>query len=140
MNEGYVEVVFPAGVTEIGAEAFQGWTTLRNVSFEPGSTLTRIGTNAFADSGLVEFTAPASLRFVDQGAFCWCGNLRKVVLNDGLLVLGMAKRQATGDRYCGVFEGSKVEDVRLPPGLTRLEQNIFTNCMSLKRLKLPPGL
>ena len=140
VNEGYVEVYFPAGVQEITQEAFRGWTTLRKLSFAPGSRLTRIGVNAFADSGLCEFVAPASLRLVDQGAFCWCNSLRRVVLNDGLQVLGVAKRQPSGARLCGVFEGSKVEDVRLPAGLSRLEENIFSNCAALRRLALPAGL
>ena len=140
VNDGYAQICFPASVTEIGADAFQGWTTLKTLVFAPSSALARIGANAFADSGLCEFVAPAALRFVDHGAFCWCPDLRRAVLNDGLQVLGVNGQMKTGKRFCGVFEGSGVEEVRLPAGLARLEENLFTKCKNLKHLALPAGL
>ena len=77
-----------AAVTEIAEEAFRGWTSLREVVFEPGSQLETVGAYAFADTALENFTAPISLRRIDAGAFVNCRNLREAMLNEGLQYIG----------------------------------------------------
>ena len=52
--------------------------------FEANSMLERIGKEAFADSGLEGFTAPAALREVGEKAFKGCVRLKTVGLNEGL--------------------------------------------------------
>lgn len=62
-------VVFPASIRIIQAHAFAGCVNLQTVVFRPGSHLETIGMGAFAQSGLVNFWTPSSLRRVCQNAF-----------------------------------------------------------------------
>lgn len=91
----------PQGVTTIGAYAFYGNKTLRQVTFPDGlttigksafrsvdlvtlsfpETLTSIGSNAFGSNDvLTAVTIPASVLTLDYGAFSWCGNLFSVTV------------------------------------------------------------
>ena len=99
-------VVVHAAVTEIMDDAFRGWTSLREVVFEPGSQLEMVGAYAFADTALESFAAPMSLRRIDAGAFANCRNLREAMLNEGLQYIGDS-----------VFYGSGVETVYIPSTL-----------------------
>ena len=56
------EIRIPASVREVGARAFQNCFGLKSVTFSPGSWLEVIGEEAFSESALVSFEAPASLR------------------------------------------------------------------------------
>ena len=45
-----------------------------------------------------------------------------------------------GKELCGVFEGSAIEDIKLPTTLKRIEYSAFKNCKYLKRVRLPEKL
>ena len=81
-------MIIPSSVVEIHATAFKDCASLREVVFTANSHLESIGIAAFYNSGITSFNAPSSLRKVCQVAFCGCKNLRRVILNDGLQVLG----------------------------------------------------
>ena len=80
------------------------------------------------------------MRTICQSAFCKCPNLRTVVLNEGLETLGTDEYAADGRPWCGVFQESAVEDVRLPSTLRRIEYYAFQNCRKLKGITLPEKL
>lgn len=80
------------------------------------------------------------MRIIHQGAFCKCQNLKKVVFNKGLEVLGTDEYFEGNGIYFGVFEESAVERVDLPSTLKRIEYNAFMACKNLKGVKLPSGL
>jgi len=77
-------VKIPANVETIGRYAFGGCTNLVNVAFADNGKLHTIGRIAFADSGITEFVAPASLRTIQRQAFTGCKALKKVVLEGGV--------------------------------------------------------
>lgn len=54
---------------------------------------------------------PDSVRTVSQGAFCGCKDLKKVVLNEGLEVLGSEEHSNENTILNGVFEDSALEDI-----------------------------
>ena len=103
-----------------------------------------IGLQAFEDSGLESVALPSTVRRVFPGALCRCGRLMTAALNEGLEALGvdvyldgyLAHRLA----YRGVFEGSALEDVRLPSTLRRIEYRTFYQCYRLRSARLPEGL
>lgn len=62
------------------------------------------------------------------------------MLNRGLGVLGTDEYFGDYEMHAGVFEGSAVKRVDLPPTLKKIEYSAFKNCKSLKSIKLPVGL
>lgn len=73
---------------EVCKAAFASCTELVTVTFSERSTLQRIGANAFQNTGLKSFTAPASLREIGQMGFGNCGELAAVRLNKNLMNVG----------------------------------------------------
>ena len=58
-----------------------------------------------------------------------------MVLNEGLEMLGTDEYpESKDDNYCGVFEDSAVEDVKLPSTLKVIEYRAFGKCKSLKNI------
>ncbi len=82
-------VSVPASVTQIGAEAFAGNTTMEKLEFK-GSAVEQIDYRAFAGcAGLKEVKLPNSVKKLGNGAFADCTGLKKLTLGAGLSELGM---------------------------------------------------
>ena len=88
MRNDVKRVVVHARVTEIADDAFRDWSSLTEVVFEQNSMLQSIGTHAFTGTALKSFTAPDSLRSIEDGAFAGCKNLKEIRLNEGLQHIG----------------------------------------------------
>ena len=71
-------VVIGDGVTGVGDSAFEQCTRLWDVSF--GSTVERIGFQAFLSAGFELLALPDNITDIDGCAFNWCPNLRVVEL------------------------------------------------------------
>lgn len=78
------------------------------------------------------FDAPPSLRKICNGAFCFCKNLQRVVLNEGLETVGTDGEETCDER--GVFKDSGVKEVAFPSTLVKLAKNSFENCDFLERV------
>ena len=96
--------------------------------------------SSFSEIGLESVEFPASLRTIEQCAFCQCKNLKYAKFGEGLEVLGTDEYLEDGKMYCGVFEESAVERVELPSTLKRIEYSAFEKCKNLKSIDLPDGL
>ena len=83
---------------------------------------------------------PASLREISQGAFAACKCLRTVEFGEGLETLGTDQYPDTGEVWLGLFEGSTLENIKLPSTLKRIEDRVFKDCKSLKSVSLPERL
>ena len=94
---------------------------------------------SFQDSGLEEFIAPVYLREISQSAFCCCENLKRVVLNEGLEVLGTSDYIRNRNWRSGVFQESAVEEVTLPSTLKTIEYGAFLGCKNLNRMYISGG-
>ena len=55
-------------------------------------------------------------------------------------MLGTDQYPDDGRAWCGVFEDSALESVKLPPTLKRIEYSAFKNCKNLKGINLPERL
>ena len=95
---------------------------------------------AFAATGLESVELPASLRKITHGAFYKCNCLKAVKFGEGLEVLGTDEYSNNGKMWCGVFEESSVEHVKLPSTLKRIEYSAFENCKNLTKIQLPENL
>ena len=122
-ESGVKRVKFPPTLKVIGNEAFMGCKNLRNFQLRDG--LIEIGLRAFRESGLENIATPPSVRIISQSAFCECQNLRKAVLNEGLETLGTDEYPNGDGGWCGVFEGSVLEQVDLPSTLRKIEYSTF---------------
>lgn len=131
-------VRFPPALRVIEDDAFCECESLRKVKFSEG--LEKICRGAFLDSAIESAEFPASLRVVCQAAFAKCQRLRAVRFSEGIEVLGSDECSDDDTEYYGVFEGSAIERVELPPTLRRIERAAFCECRNLKRAVLPEGL
>ena len=105
------------------------------MTFAEGSQLERIEEHCFAYSGLEEFIAPPELKEIECGAFEYCENLKRVVLNEGLGRLGINDegRNEDGDLgWCGVFMNSGLEEITFPSTVLEIGEHAFADCDSLR--------
>lgn len=78
-DDALTDIEIPAGVTEIGDNAFHYCFSLKNVSFPKNSKLKTIGYSAFeACKELEEIKIPKRVTQIQKGAFLRCENLKTV--------------------------------------------------------------
>lgn len=118
----------PATLETIGEGAFSGCTGMDSELSMPAS-LTRVGANAFADSGVkrVDFSGAEGLDLSNAyNLFGGCRNLSEVVLPN-------ATKMIPGS----MFKGSGLSEVYLPEGLESIGYEAFNECGLLKEINLP---
>ena len=76
----------PSGTTTIYRYSFYYVTNLQSISLPAG--LTDIGVQAFLGSGLTSLVCPSSLLTIAGAAFSACQNMTSVTLNEGLTTIG----------------------------------------------------
>ena len=74
-------------IDRIGAFAFAKATKLQKLNI---TACEEIGENAFAESGLVEFTVPNNTKVIDNKAFANCTNIETIVVEGGPEILSDA--------------------------------------------------
>lgn len=94
-------VVIPSGVSEIGPEAFRG-------------------------SAIETVTIPGNVRRVGSRAFYDCGNLYRIILQDGVKEIG-----SSAFASC-----AKLDKAILPASLQKIEPGAFSYCSSLADLEM----
>ena len=91
--------------------------------------ITKIGTRAFAGSGLREVVIPDTVTEIAEGAFAG-SQLERIVLPDTVTTFGQ-----------GVFSGcTQLKEVVLPSGLREIPVEMFSGCKSLVEIHLPDTL
>ena len=107
-------ITIPEGVVEIGFLAFSrdGYKYDKN-----------------SKSVLTTVNLPKSLKIIDKDAFSDQKKLKKIVLPEGLAVIGS-----------GAFSYSGLERIVIPDSITRLEEYTFTGCDKLKKIYIPESV
>ena len=75
-------------------------------------------------------TVPDSVRKIDKGVFSACVGLKKVILPEGLLVLG---------DNCFLCCTSLIS-LRVPDSVSSIGENAFSGCASLETLTVPKNV
>jgi hypothetical protein len=120
----------PDGIKQIGKSAFKGCGSLRLAKLP--ACLDEIGEQAFMGSGLDELTMPASVKTLGIEVFRECGNLEKVVFEEGTAMTTLTDRTFINCR--------KLKDVTLRGTTSTLGKSIFEGCTSLTNVFLPEGV
>ncbi len=159
-------VSVPASVTEIGAEAFAGNTTMTTLQFK-GNNVETIAYRAFSGcSGLREVKLPDSVKTLGDGAFNNCTALEKITFGKNVSRLGInpfsdctVLRDITvpkentefkvedgclydfgKTKLFLIFPGRKGESYTMPATVTDVAEYAFWNCESIKTITLGNGL
>ncbi|MCQ2288642.1 MAG: leucine-rich repeat protein [Muribaculaceae bacterium] len=138
-------------VVAIGDMAFYERANLKQVEFR-GNKLTSIGNAAFGGSGLTSVSIPASVTFIDYGAFMNCRALTRVTLPEGMETLpdhvlygcsslkdiklpaSLKQLGASSLGYTGITS------LVVPEGVTTIGNGAVAECQSLKSITLPASL
>lgn len=137
-KSGLESIRLPFSLRVVEDSCFWSCRDLKSVEFSEG--LEQIESDAFANTGLESVNLPASLRKLAQRAFGHCESLKSARMKPGLEVLGTDQKNEDGKMVVGVFYGSALESVELPPTLRVIGNYAFGECQNLKAVELPDGL
>lgn len=135
-------IILPEKLEEIPASLFEGCSALTTLVIP--NTVTKIGKNAFKESGLTQITLPESLTTIEasafnktkletitipekvtaipSGCFSLCENLREVILPNTLTTISQ-----------NAFEDCPIlESINIPSSLENIGKRAFKNCKNLK--------
>lgn len=117
---GLESISIPAGVTFIGANAFQGCTSLQSITFEEGSLLTTIGNGAFYGcSALFNVTLPEYVTAIGANTFENCTALGTVHFHENSRLASIGN---------SAFSGSNLLlSMTIPAGVTTIGANAYQN-------------
>ena len=153
INSGYSKyktsaekVVIGDGIKYITPSAFSGFSALNSVSFADSVMI--IEDNAFINTKLTEFIAPANLVEIGDKAFSQLP-INKIELNDKLKRIGTSAFEQTlveslefksGDVFVGqqAFSKTKLKDLVLCEGMS-FGGTVFFECKDLKEVTVPKG-
>jgi uncharacterized repeat protein (TIGR02543 family) len=119
----------PAGVTEIGDDAFEHCYGLTSVTIPAG--VTAIGYDAFSDcSGLTSVTIPASVMEIGDFAFADCSGLTSVTIPASVTEIGSY----------AFFGCSGLTSVTIPASVTEIGDDAFYGCSGLTFVTIPASV
>ena len=109
-------VVIPANVTSINQYAFSNRSGITSVTFAPNSSLTSIGSVAFAGTRITTLELPASVTSIGSEAFAGCTSLTSLTFESG------SQLQTIGG---AAFTSAQITSLSLPDSLVTLEDAAF---------------
>ncbi len=147
-------VVFNSDITSIGNSCFYGCSGFQGTLSIPES-VTEIGASAYANcAGVIDVAFPVGLRTVGNNAFMGCTGLTGVELPDSVESMGNDVFKGCSNlttvnypiswskasSWGGILSGTRVEEIEIPEGVTKLPEYAFKDCPTIKRVVLPSTL
>ena len=131
-NETVTNVVIPEGVTTISDSAFAHCKNLQSVSLP--TTLTNIGKGTFYNSGLSIFPDPwpKALTTIDGGSATLIGIFGHTKLRNVVIPEGVTKISA-----CTFLSCEQLTSVSLPTTIKEIGDAAFENCPALTTVNIP---
>ena len=128
------KVNFNSALENIDNDAFQTTTALKEITFAAPSSLTRIGTWVFINTGLTKLELPASLKEIGSNAFSGNANLKTVTVADNsqLESIGTYAFSGNSNLESFTFEGSTA--------LKTISQGAFSNDTKLASFDVPANV
>lgn len=115
-------------MAEISANMFEDCDDLQEM--EIPENITKIGNNAFQESGLLHIELPETVTEMGDGAFYWCSDLKSVSIHGNPVEI---PRSA----FTNCLSLTQVE---LSNDIQRISENAFAGCGSLEHMALPENL
>ena len=126
--EGLKTIIIPGTCKIIGEKAFANNKTLEKVIIQDGVEI--IDNHAFRNcKSLVSVEMANSVTKIRVQSFFGDSNLSSINLSDNLNYIGP-----------WAFDSCKIKEIEIPNGIKELNENVFTNCMSLEKITLPNSL
>lgn len=124
------QLAFAEGMTEIGADAFHGCSSLGGTIVFP-STLTTIKEEAFSGTAIegVDFSKCASLITLDKAIFAHCDSLTAIDMSACIILTSLGNSFAEN---C-----DNLASVVLPPNLETINEKSFAWCGKLQSMIIP---
>jgi len=119
------KITIPAGIRVIGDSAFYK-SSIRDVTFAPGSELSVIGSNSFFFTAIESIALPQTLESIGSGAFSSCLNLTEIEFPSSLQYIGSA----------AFYACSSLKDIYIPASVTELGYGAFGACGSLSYISV----
>ena len=116
-------------VVGIGDGVFQDKKTITGVNIPEGIKI--IGHDAFAHTNLQELNLPSSLERIGYSVIYGVTGVTNVNIPKGLKTADVCWNND------GPFAGSKVNTVTFESGMTKIPDNMMTNCKELKTVTIP---
>jgi len=128
MNKGGSSYAIPNAVNHIGECAFAYGRKLTNINIPP--SVTSIGSEAFARSGLMNISIPDNVTNIESGAFEGCWSLEAVTLSSNITTI-------KENTFAACLE---LKSIIIPSNVTAIEIGAFQSCRSLSAIGFPDGL
>ena len=128
------KVNFNSTLEEIDNDAFQTTSALKEITFAAPSSLKKIGTWVFINTGLTKLELPASLKEIGSNAFSGNANLKTVTVADNsqLESIGTYAFSGNSNLESFTFEGSTA--------LKTIGGNAFSNDTKLASFDVPANV
>lgn len=126
-NDSIKEVKISDGITTIMNRLLYQCRDL--VSITLPDSITKIGDEAFAETGIISVTIPGSIKTIGDCAFSRCENLNSATLPDGLESIGEE-----------AFGYTKLTSVTIPGSVKTIGKNAFYSCHNVTSLTLSDGI
>ena len=114
------EINIPDGVKAVEKGTFKQCIALKSISI-PGS-VTKIGDEAFAESGLTSIIIPKKVTEIGKNAFSNCSELREIKISGGATI-----------ESCAFLKCASLESLTISAG-TSIKEKAFYDCKNLVRI------
>ena len=148
LRDSIAKVIIEDGVTSVGAKSFKNYTSLKAASLPAG--ITEIGADAFYGSGITSIKLPEKLEKMGAQAFYNCSSLAgEIVIPNGVAEipnLTFAKTKisvvsfGSGVKAIGnsaFSECTELKEVVLPDTVTSIGDTAFKSCSKLETVVFP---
>ena len=119
------DLTIPDFVEELCGECFYRCFRLSHVTFGESSSLKRIGTDTFTDSGLIDIHIPDGVEEISDKCFFRCRNLERVTFGASSSLKRIGK---------DAFSASGLEEIHIPDGVETLSDSCLDLCRNLPRV------
>ncbi|UPS44059.1 leucine-rich repeat domain-containing protein [Prevotella sp. E15-22] len=114
-------LILPKNLIKIGKNAFR-ICYFESVVFQ--SNLETIGQEAFYNCRYLKKLTIPKVKNIEASAFEYCRELKSVVINDGLEMIGEK----------AFYECRKINEVQIPKTLKSIGEDAFLNCVSIRKV------
>lgn len=145
-------VVIDKGVTSIGNNAFESFSSLKSISIP--NSVASIGEKAFYKCKALEgISIPSSVTSIGDSAFYWCENLESIDIPNSVTSIGHGAfsfcsaltRAVIPDSVTSMGNAmfsscSALTDVTIPNSITKIDSITFYGCTSLENITIPDSV